>query len=769
MNYRRGSERDSASAMPATDKKPIQSVSRQSRSHTSLKFETEELMRKLSSLKGDPSSPTHDTKAPPACGHDSTTSSLQVPHSVTDDSGYGSLASTPDTNKGKSKGAQLPARHPWSRDVIDKPIPERLQNRFLDFKILYTEALWKAVSGKRNKNIGDISMKLRYKRETDADAQLFIVVQCEKRILKGVKKFFDDPDVKEVLGSDFHLHFIDSALIRLFSSDLAIVSTSEENITGITCGTAIEIHLNGLYRRATIGGLISVTISDRPELYALTAGHPLASLRIDGSSEFSSDSGDESSPEANEDLENSGTFRTSESQETHNGAVYNAESEKREIGIITTSSFHSREPVGNHDWALIKIQPSYWQPNLLHLPSTGEKGKQPLVDIDNGESQHDKYDDRTDLRISDCINPSKQLAAAMTCRGLQRGTLASNHSALFMSPSNDFVETLDFMPALDSSLMIGDSGSWVINESTGEVYGHIVAVDGLGEAHVMPIHPTLRSIESQLMATKVDLPLWPVVEEQKTVRLRESSEQVNISEEDSDFESIPDPTYGKRKLKDGSSKRDYKATCSSLDSTLDDLFYLITPPQSAHASSISRRKSRSRQKRLVTSKEKVQREVSLGAPLSPQTESKGRSLLDSIADEFISTAHETRTSPSNDEPSSSSLPLSHDSGYSSVAIGSSDTVWTSPPAYRRPHKFFVCPHTECALHRDEEFMNLPWSQQYTHLPFEKQSAYNKHLKVVHNETPFPCPVDGCERVCARGYTRERDLQKHLANKHPGAP
>lgn len=41
---------------------------------------------------------------------------------------------------------------------------------------------------------------------------------------------------------------------------------------------------------------------------------------------------------------------------------------------------------------------------------------------------------------------------------------------------------------------------------TGQVYGHLVALDALGEGYVIPLHLTLSSIQKQLKATNVQLP-----------------------------------------------------------------------------------------------------------------------------------------------------------------------------------------------------------------------------------------------------------------------
>lgn len=658
------------------------------------------------------------------------------------DSGYVSITSSPETNKSHSQGAKLPVQHLSSRYIIDKPIPENIKNRFLDFKILYTDALWKAVSGKRSKNIGDISMKLRYRGETDTEAQLFIVVQCERRIIKKVKKFFDNADVKETLGSDFRMHFIDSALMRLFSPEAATVSTFPGSIKGTTCGTAIEINLNGFSTRATLGGIIKVEIDERPELYALTAGHPLSRLRKDDSSGYSSDSSVGSSSEASKDSENYGPFRLPESEGVHSSAVYIASEQKFQIGTVMTSSFDSSKPTGNHDWALIKIIPRYWEPNFFYPPSTGsgsEKGKQVLVGIDNSEYQQENHDHKTELRISADTNPLTQPAAVMTYRGIQRGTLSSNHSTLFISPSNGFVETLDFLPASDSSLMLGDSGSWVINEMTGEVYGHVVAVDGLGEAHVMPIHPTLRNIKSQLMATKVDLPSWESMLTLRFFMASESPEQNDTLDEVFHVESVPDPTYNKRKLRNGSMNYDYKEIGSSFDP--------IPAVESVHSpSGTSKRRMLKKQDEPASVGYGIQPKSSLW---SDNIQFDGQTLL---FDFEMENALSIALARSRED----------DSGYYSPIMDSSDHTPVSSYDNTSRRNVFTCPHSKCEFDRSMESLpSVPMS-------FEKRPDYNKHLKDVHDETPFPCPVDGCERVRARGYTREGDLIRHLASKHQGA-
>ncbi|RYP09170.1 hypothetical protein DL764_001441 [Monosporascus ibericus] len=88
---------------------------------------------------------------------------------------------------------------------------------------------------------------------------------------------------------------------------------------------------------------------------------------------------------------------------------------------------------------------------------------------------------------------------------------------------------------------------------------------------------------------------------------------------------------------------------------------------------------------------------------------------------------------------------------------------------QRENDFLVCPRQGCDAHRDDAFRSLPWSQQVQSKPFKSRGDYGKHMKEVHKETPFPCTVAECDRVGAKGYMREKDLIKHLSNKHPEAP
>ncbi|KAK5636508.1 hypothetical protein RRF57_012220 [Xylaria bambusicola] len=92
-----------------------------------------------------------------------------------------------------------------------------------------------------------------------------------------------------------------------------------------------------------------------------------------------------------------------------------------------------------------------------------------------------------------------------------------------------------------------------------------------------------------------------------------------------------------------------------------------------------------------------------------------------------------------------------------------------PSDSKRPSRQLLsCPYNDCAAYRDDAFRAMPWKEQFEGRPFQKQSEYNEHMRKVHEDSAFSCPVDGCDRVGAKGYMREKDLIKHHADKHPDA-
>ncbi|KAI0445675.1 hypothetical protein F4803DRAFT_506937 [Xylaria telfairii] len=112
--------------------------------------------------------------------------------------------------------------------------------------------------------------------------------------------------------------------------------------------------------------------------------------------------------------------------------------------------------------------------------------------------------------------------------------------------------------------------------------------------------------------------------------------------------------------------------------------------------------------------------------------------------------------------------VQHLQGYHKMEPEEINTV--SPPKLLvKSRQTLICPHADCEAYRDDAFKALPFRTQQERKPFQSKSDYNKHMRSVHEESAFSCSVSGCDRVGAKGYMREKDLMKHLTDKHPEAP
>ena len=65
---------------------------------------------------------------------------------------------------------------------------------------------------------------------------------------------------------------------------------------------------------------------------------------------------------------------------------------------------------------------------------------------------------------------------------------------------------------------------------------------------------------------------------------------------------------------------------------------------------------------------------------------------------------------------------------------------------KRAREILVCPWEFCDAYRDDGFRSLPVLQQTQRRPFQSRTEYAKHMRDVHKQTPFPCPITGCDRT-----------------------
>ncbi|KAI1074808.1 hypothetical protein F5B20DRAFT_427400 [Whalleya microplaca] len=332
-----------------------------------------------------------------------------------------------------------------------------------------------------------------------------------------VKKFFSQRHVEEELKPEFRLYILQKELLRLSSGDTINVLVDSWT-KGASCGVPIEIARGSLSVGATLGDLIVVEIMQDKRLYGLTAGHPLKKLRCsrpimpimpDRCGESGSDSDSDLETVSESDSRSSDGEAEVETSDSSNAGLNPPDETDLEeqngksarslitIGTITYDTF-STHFAENYDWALVDLTLQEAQPNTVVLERGPVFRNHPLVE---------ETAKTTILFIGRSRRQGPPVRVAVVSHhGLQRGILNFNSSCLLMAPGLEFVDTYELALSLGSRLSPGDSGSWVVNESTGEVYGHVVSIDAFGEAQVMPILSTLESIRMRLDAYRVSFP-----------------------------------------------------------------------------------------------------------------------------------------------------------------------------------------------------------------------------------------------------------------------
>ncbi|KAI1161584.1 hypothetical protein F5B18DRAFT_653491 [Nemania serpens] len=395
------------------------------------------------------------------------------------DSGYGSFS------EGKTEirvGAPIIA-------FPEMPITIDLQNRFEDVKLLFAQPLLDLID-KTRAPTRDVSIKLRWMGSDKTSARPYIIIQCDRRAVKYVKRYFTQAHVREQVGTDFLVHVI-PGLRRLAGQDFKVFGDPAKRTL---CGMSIKIEISTtkmatMATMATMGGLVAVEkAGSETAFFGLTAGHSLTLLSAHSVVD---------TPQLDGTFDTDSDFDTSDDEESYSGSLFESSSRPMtEIGNIEFHSFRRTCLPENHDWALIALGPERILPNLLVSDLDG-KGKALIC----GDAS---------VRTSGtAVSPIAQVAmgvSVITQRGIQKGKFAPTTSSLLMAPGKHFVDTYDFIPGPGFGLQPGDSGSWAVCEETREVLGHIVSVDSMGEGYIMPLLDTLGEIRAQLAADRVFLP-----------------------------------------------------------------------------------------------------------------------------------------------------------------------------------------------------------------------------------------------------------------------
>ena len=472
------------------------------------------------------------------------------------DSGYASFAPTPD--KG-TLAQKLFKRTPKKLSIFEKDVPDPVNNRFHDLHVLFNEPLYRYL-GKHGVAVTAMSIKLKYAGESEAAAKPWIIVQCDERASKRVRRFFNQQQIKaQYQPRDAQSPDVNFGLLVRGIPPKQMATESEHYIRGdisdgapTLCGKPIKICTSNGTRLATLGGLIKVVNSDGIQLYGMTAGHIITRK------EFDKDGVDHDDDDTYGKQSTEGRFSTVKSASVA-GATEDIATD--EASMTDDQSCSGDKDVDDHDESseqgedeeeyeldfgsvddqqgksninpaalsrclqrndLLKVR---W-PKLGHLSFVSH---QPASDSDLDWALI-KFHDPTLCRPNLLTFPEhtyefgvsarlregpRRLTRATRSRdvlllsgmaGLKRGKLATSFGYLMIGPVKQFKEIYSVSMSDGSVLDAGDCGSWVVDSVTHEVYGHVVASDAFGDAYVIPLDNTFRDIRQQLAADQVCLP-----------------------------------------------------------------------------------------------------------------------------------------------------------------------------------------------------------------------------------------------------------------------
>ncbi|KAF2104514.1 hypothetical protein NA57DRAFT_51335 [Rhizodiscina lignyota] len=301
---------------------------------------------------------------------------------------------------------------------------------------------------------------------------------------------------------------------------LRVLSGVELNANNIAsmCGTIIKIVAGESERIATLGGLVKVLDDSGWTLYGMTAGHvvdqlldnDIESSEVDlsdmtsycgvdslGTSEGNLTDNDESdissSDEDEEKVDLVSLISSGSGLNSCTDVSINMPETWAALGCTKALNWHKESAFSGKyfDWSLVDIGNSVpIKPNLLRdLERTGTK--------------------MVELQMGSHLNGSLKKRDVIVMRGLQglkRGSLSSTPARVLLAPGDEFVEVCLLSLSGNSNVIEGDSGSWVVDSTSGEVYGHVVASDLFGDAYIVPLDATFRDMAARLDVVSVVLP-----------------------------------------------------------------------------------------------------------------------------------------------------------------------------------------------------------------------------------------------------------------------
>ncbi|KAK7430684.1 hypothetical protein QQZ08_002728 [Neonectria magnoliae] len=447
------------------------------------------------------------------------------------DSGYASQGATPASHPPVATPlvfGKFPSESIWplsSRNekkerivfsdlAVDKATTDRFTAIRPHFEKLLLEYVRKGQ--KRGASFTPISTRLLMIGSSKEDAVAEIAVFCHPDQRKRLKKFAKLRGVTDLCQPDdpgektFRITVFGNApmlLARLGESKVAVIADHFlfYDLPLTLCGTRIILRSpSGQTSNATVGGVIKiVTEIGDVQCYGMTVGHALQELynsdafddeeydnEKDDSDDEDSDDNDSIDTDDNSDISHDPSLMRSLTDSPSSGSSVGPSSwgflEPLTIGEIVEPSMRTTEVAHYYDWALFRLlDASRYELNKL---LSEERASITLTKRAPGETG----------RRSVCM------MAGHTA--VKKGHLLPSPGRIVINPGRDFVDS--YMITIDDGIGIceGDSGSWVVDADTFELYGHLVASDMFDSGYVIPFSGVSDDIKREFRAQSVTLP-----------------------------------------------------------------------------------------------------------------------------------------------------------------------------------------------------------------------------------------------------------------------
>ncbi|PVH68162.1 hypothetical protein DL98DRAFT_522917 [Cadophora sp. DSE1049] len=362
-----------------------------------------------------------------------------------------------------------------------------------------------------------------------------IVVLCRENLANRVRRYFDKPEPKGLCRpADLELPRFDVVVIgkapqlTVAHGDLQIFAQLEHqgSPTATLCGTPVKVS-NGTHTRVTtMGGVIMVRYADgRHELYGMIPGHAVKELqthnyRSSPTKAFSETYGSQNEDQMHSDSDGdmSDYFSSEDEQEQNHRAKAGGVRRSNpfmgngaapilnpsplleppldpllgweSLGRVTNVADY-RPNTGYYDWSLASVDQEKILRNFLY--DVEQKRKFPTGDLK--------------LPTKPLAHPKTySVVMASGLHGLRHGTMSTIPTRFLSVPGQSFVDVYSLRLNGDGEIHEGESGSWIVDQKTLEVYGHLVASDALGYGYVMPLSETFKDILLQVGAVSVEIP-----------------------------------------------------------------------------------------------------------------------------------------------------------------------------------------------------------------------------------------------------------------------